>query len=391
MKILKTLLFLLLLSIKSFCQDIDKTATEKDYYTEIAYEFINEKIIIPVEIEGEQYRFLFDTGAPNFITNNLYNRIKTNFIKPILVSDASNKKDSLRIVAIPQVSIGDVPFKNTSAIVTNKHSNFLFDCFKIDGIIGSNLVQRSIVQILPITQTLILTDQKDKLSLDKKNSTKLKLYFYEKKPFIEIQLKGKQKGKDQVLLDTGMKGLYSLSNRNLKVFEKRDIMIKKQTSEGIMGTGFLGAEKRTKYHRIVIPEIKINNTSFKNVTVETTNSLNSRVGNELLKYGTITIDFKNGKFYYNSFKKIVDIPVKNHGFNATLIDHKLVVGIIWDENLKSKMNFGDEILEVNGVDTRKIDRCDLITKRSMFGSQEKLTLTILKNNGETEKIVTEKK
>jgi hypothetical protein len=44
----------------------------RNYYTEINYEDVNGKIIIPVCIEGETYRFLFDTGAPNLISKALW-------------------------------------------------------------------------------------------------------------------------------------------------------------------------------------------------------------------------------------------------------------------------------------------------------------------------------
>ncbi len=393
MRILRKILLSIipLFAVNSFSQQFDGSFTEKNYYTEIKYEFINEKIIIPVEIEGEQYRFLLDTGAPNFITKKLNDKIKTNYIKSVPVADASNKKDALQLVTISQLTIGDVTFKNSNAIVTSSTSNFLFDCFEIDGFIGSNLLQNSIIQIQPRTQTLIITDNKKKLSLNSKNAVKLKLYFNEKKPFIWIKLRGVDKGKEQVLVDTGMKGLYELSNRNLRVFEKKEIITKKQSTTGTMGTGFLGAEKTTNYFKVQIPEIRINNTSFKNITVETTNSLNSRIGNDLLKYGTITLDFKNGKFYFNSIKNNVDVSRKTHGFNPTLLDNKLVIGVIWDEELKSKMSFGDQILKLNDVDIEDIDQCDFITKESMFGSQEKLKLVILNKNGQKKIILTEKK
>ena len=58
-----------LLAHNSCSQGFSNSFTKKNYYIEVKYEFINELIIIPVEIEGEKYRFLFDTGAPNFITN----------------------------------------------------------------------------------------------------------------------------------------------------------------------------------------------------------------------------------------------------------------------------------------------------------------------------------
>ena len=54
------------------------------------------------------------------------------------------------------------------------------------------------------------------------------------------------------------------------------------------------------------------------------------------------------------------------GFTPTLNNNKLIVGFVWEETLKSKITFGDEILEVNGIDFNTIDICDFITKESIF-------------------------
>ena len=42
---------------------------------EIEYEFIMQKIVIPVVIKGEIYRFLFDTGSKTIISNQLREKL----------------------------------------------------------------------------------------------------------------------------------------------------------------------------------------------------------------------------------------------------------------------------------------------------------------------------
>ena len=44
----------------------------------------------------------------------------------------------------------------------------------------------------------------------------------------------------------------------------------------------------------------------------------------------------------------------------TFQNNKMVVGLIWDKSLKSEINFGDEILNVNGIDTQSIDVCKFL-------------------------------
>ena len=116
-------------------------SVEKNYYTEVTYEELKGKLIIPVQIEGDTFQFLFDTGAPNLISHTLNDIITTNELNSIQVKDANDSKRPLEVVEIPMLQIAGVSFKNSPAIVSDQSSNFLFDCFKIDGIIGSNLVR----------------------------------------------------------------------------------------------------------------------------------------------------------------------------------------------------------------------------------------------------------
>ena len=121
--------------------------TSKNYYTEIKYEDIRGKLIIPIKIGNENYKFLFDTGAPNLISKNVWNKIESKSTKELSVSDANQKKQPMVMARIPVLKIGNVTFKNTSTIVFMDEDNLVFDCFKVDGIIGSNLLRKSIVQI----------------------------------------------------------------------------------------------------------------------------------------------------------------------------------------------------------------------------------------------------
>ena len=67
-------------------------SVQKNYYTEVTYKELKSKLIIPVQIEGETYQFLFDTGAPNLISHFLKNQIKTKELNSVNVKDANDSK-----------------------------------------------------------------------------------------------------------------------------------------------------------------------------------------------------------------------------------------------------------------------------------------------------------
>ena len=46
----------------------------------------------------------------------------------------------------------------------------------------------------------------------------------------------------------------------------------------------------------------------------------------------------------------------------------IIVGIVWDEKLQEKIQFGDEILAVNDWDLTKIEFCDFVLGTSIFNN-----------------------
>jgi predicted aspartyl protease len=369
----------------SFAQNIDLNkgnTKEESYYTEIQFEYVNGKIIIPILINEKTYRFLLDTGAPNLITKKLAETLKQKSLQEIKVSDANDNKSSMNFVELPNITIGNVVFENSVALSSNDDGNLVFDCFNLDGFIGSNLLRNSILQIDTRNKTLIITNDEKKLKLNKKNSIELSLIGNQSSPYIWIKLKGKNSGKEQVLLDTGMKGFYDISNRNYSLLKNENIFKIISTGIGSKEIGLFGNSKDSEQLKIFLPEMKISNSSFLNISTITTNDKNSRIGIELFENGIATLDFKNKKFYFDQYGINTDLNEKQLGFSPTILNQKLSIGIVWDEKLKDKIFSGDEIIEINGKNYENYLLCDLINKKSIFKEIEIVNIKIRNKSGE---------
>jgi len=389
-------LFLIVILIFQVCHSqnfsLNKGETKaKDYYTEITFEYIKSKIIIPVIIEGKTYRFILDTGAPNIISENLFRTIQNDSLSTIPITDINQKKKQLKVVAIPKLILGDVTFENSAALVYDINQNKIFECFKIDGFIGSNLLRNSIIQIQLENKLIKLTDNKKRLILKKKNALKMKLLGIQSNPFIWINFKGTNTAKEQVLIDTGMDGFYNMSNKNFKVFENKNLIKIIDSSSGGSSVGLFGLDKKSNQYRFLLPKIKISNITFNNFITKSTNDKYSKIGTEILDYGDIIIDYINKRFYLDSFHEEINLKKKMLGFNPTLIDNKVVVGFVWSEELKKRISFGDEIIEVNGLKLSDIDLCNFLVIDNTFREMEKFNLIIKTQNGETIELNIEKK
>lgn len=392
----KLKIFILIILISQVCQSqnfsLNKGKTQtKNYYTEITFEYIKSKIIIPVTIEGKTYRFILDTGAPNIISENLFRTIQNDSLSTIPITDINQKKKQLKVVSIPKLILGDVTFENSAALVYNINQNKIFECFRIDGFIGSNMLRNSIIQIQLNNKLITLTDNKKRLNLNKKNAVKMKLLGIQSNPFIWINFKGNNNAKEQVLIDTGMDGFYDMSNKNFKIFEKKNIIKILDSSNGGSSVGLFGLDKKTNQYRFLLPKIKILNTTFDNFITKSTHGKYSKIGVEILNYGDITIDYKNKRFYFYSFNEKIDLKKKMLGFNPTMIDNKVVVGFVWNKELKNKIGFGDEIIEVNGLKLSDIDLCNFIITDNTFKEKNKFNLIIKTKNEEIIKLNIEKK
>ena len=378
-------------TINIFSQNIDLNIGEtksKNYFEEFDFELIRDKIIVPVEIRGVTYKFILDTGAPNIISKEISDMINPRLLKTIPITDASGIKENLNVVSIEELKFGNIMFKNTASLVYDTTSNPLFQCFGIDGFIGSNMLRNSIIQIDVERKKITLTDNRKKLALDKKDSSKIKLIGSQSSPYLWINLKGKDKGREQVLIDTGMGGLYDISHRNYDVFKKEKIFNEIGESEGASSVSLFGDVPVKKHLRLHLPLLKINGFEIENYITNTTNSKNSRIGADLLKYGVMTIDYVNKRFYLNPKSKKINIEKPEFNFSKTLKDGKLIIGFVWENELQKKISYGDEILEING---KTIKICDLITKESVSEKEASLKLKIKPKKGKIFEIIVEKK
>ncbi len=351
-------------------------SVQKNYYTEVTYKELKSKLIIPVQIEGETYQFLFDTGAPNLISHFLKNQIKTKELNSVNVKDANDSKRPLEVVEIPMLQIAGVSFKNSPAIVNDHNSNFLFDCLEIDGIIGSNLLRKSIVQIDSRKQQITITNQKDQLDLKGMNGLDMALSSGQSSPYIWIGLKGENSAKEQVLFDTGAQGFYDLSFNSFKMLDSLKVFRNVETAIGYKGLGLFGIAAPSLHYRVLIPEILLPGVAFENVVSVSTTAAKSRIGSDILQHGIVTLDYKDQKFYFEAFKKQVDLAEEVWDFSPTMKDSTLVIGLVWQEELVKKAQYGDKILQINDLKVDEMDICDLLLRDSPMNIETSINIII---------------
>ncbi|MDX2133353.1 MAG: retropepsin-like aspartic protease [Saprospiraceae bacterium] len=352
---------------------------QANYYASFPYENINDKIIIKIKIKESIYRFILDTGAPTTISTRLFDELAPDIMAKIAISDANAATDSAVVVSLDEIFVGDIAFKNIPTLVAKPH--IIFECFEIDGIIGSNLLRNSVLQIDESNKQVIITDDVKKLNLSAGQSSKL-LLNAQSSPYIWIKLKNRKKAKELLLFDSGMQGLYDLALAHLGTFQKYNIFEALGKSSGSNAMSLHGMAKDTTMYRLRLPIMEINGHKLLNIATETTLDNSSRIGAGLLQYGIVTVDYKNKKFYFNPYAaKETDASEKQFAVSLVPKNNKLHIGAVWDTELNTKISVGDQVIAIDGINYENVNICDLMLK-PVLKDKDKIVLTTRDNSGE---------
>lgn len=337
--------------------------SQKKYFTSIPYKEVKSKVIIQCFINNKPYNFIVDTGAITTISPQLYKELNLKALSKINLSDQSGKLDSLPTVTLNNIKLGDITFNDIPTVVAKGMQ--IFDCFNVDGLIGSNMLRNSIVQFASQTKLLTITDNPRSLNLKGKYATRMRTDKVQSNPFIAIRVNNDElKLTDNLLFDSGMDGFYDLSYKAYKeqLADKNLLKVEAQ-AVGSYSFGLHGLSDQEESYRIFAPELVISGYTFKNVTTATTHGGSSRIGANLFKYGNVTLDYIHKKLYFEPFdKEPKDLAEKSWPFIPTAKDGKIVIGLIWDKAWEGKINQDDVIVSFDGKTYENMAVCDALIK-----------------------------
>ncbi|MFP4621136.1 MAG: retropepsin-like aspartic protease [Bacteroidales bacterium] len=353
--------------------DLNQGGTNRaGYYETISFDHIREKIILPVMINGKIRQFIFDTGAPTIISESLQKEMQYETLGEGLISDVHQNEDRGTFVKVESLSLGDVEFSNIPALVSDM-SNLPWNCFQVDGFIGSNLLRNSVVQINADEQEFILASDTRKFkNLGKENLMRLDR---QSSPYIKFGIAGERNR--YVLFDTGSEDFVNISLEYFETLKKHRCAFnieKEGYGNGIMG--LFGTGREGKVYRLKMDSLRFDQTTITEPVVEVTNT-SDKLGAELLKYGIVTLDYPNKKFYFYSENETLPFKEKRHselGFRPVILEDTLRVGLVWEHSLVDSLGLeaGDEIIQINDYqfrDSLKSSFCNLLLNDSLIDSK----------------------
>lgn len=270
---------------------------------------INKKlIIVPITIQGKEYRFLFDTGAPLSISNKLQEELNFRIVSKGNIIDSDRNRKKVRWVEVESINIGDISFQKQTAFIGDFEANPVLRCLRIDGILGSNLIRHCNWTMDQEQKSLTLFKNMEEFGCGDCVEIPFKTD-YQYNMFVDLHI-GEVTVKN-VLVDYGSNGAISLNDEIFRILKDKNIIDEIGIEEGFQQSGIVGKTVGLSRETAYSDSVSINGINLKKVLLSTGKTVS--IGNKFLSRFRTTIDWDNGVLYLSKNEKNDD-SVRFSGF-----------------------------------------------------------------------------
>ena len=325
----------------------DFTLSTKDFADTITIEWERGQVLLPVEIGGRHYRFLFDTGAAQAVVyadSPIAGCRPAGFIRS---QDATGATDTVQMVMLPPMTLGRLTFTGCQATIHRRPVRGR----NIDGIIGFNIINRGLSAKIDVrNRQLILTDRKNFFKNEQGVSVRYRLKCHV--PYLEVWPFGNFK--EWTLFDTGSRSLYAMSRQSFdacsaKMGQQTDSLVEGR-SVGRHAIGHFGSESLSEVVFLHFHGLRVCNYTYSNFHTLTTQG-ESHLGAKLLDYGSMIINPRKKRVHFQSYNQQTQVNVDNKQLDIAFVPENGMpsVGLVWEQGEPYRLGFrqGDVILKID--------------------------------------------
>mgnify|MGYP002624148585 CR=1 FL=1 len=334
---------------QEYSYNLKFTVSRKNFVDSIPIEFNNGKIIIKAYSGGKIYRFFLDTGSSQGVLyrNGSLRHIRERGI--ITSHDANGNSNKIMAVEFPTFKIGSLEISGYcgSQLTLQPNSD------DHDAIIGFDLFNKGLLAKIDVASGyMILTDNRHYFDNEYGYEMKYRLLRWvpnvKLSPFIKCT--------DEARFDTGSRRLYEMGNRSCGIFMKEMSEFSSQIESETHGSRTIasfGTERNATMYFLHLDRLMMGGFSFLDYHTITTQG-NSRIGSELLNYGSVIINPYRKLIIFCPYEDNGYLDISNKQTDIAFVpssNGKACVGMIWEGSPHYQNGFrqGDTILSVNGT------------------------------------------
>ena len=327
--------------------NLNFTFSQHNFCDTIPIEFDNDQIYIPVMMNGEEHLFNLDTGSSQGTVYEGAHIGSWTELGNVVSRDANNRQDTVKVISLPPFKMGNLTVGDYVASVFPRPTVK----GKYDVIIGFDLFNKGLCAKIDVEhKIMILTDIRDFFSGEQGFAVKYKLKWFV--PYVLISPFIRHV--DETLFDLGSRPLYVMNKENFDEHAYKSNNVGSQVegiAKGNMNIGNLGTEKQDEVAFLHLDRLKWGDFSFNDVHATTTSG-SSRIGAQMLKYGSVIIDAFRKQIVFQPYSGADSVEVDNKQFGVAFVpkDGMAAVGLVFQksEAYINGMRQGDIILKING-------------------------------------------
>jgi hypothetical protein len=278
----------------------DFTFSNSDRRTTVAFEFFDNRILVPVFInDSGPFMFLFDTGGGNAITPQVAERLGLKTNEGHLISGAGEKKEMAGQTVIGKYRIGGLTLNNQDFIVFDL--DFLKKAFgfsHLDGAFGFQVLERVSAVIDFEKKEITFGENFDKSFLGQQ-SERLEFEFQDGKPIINGEIDGRP---SKIMIDTGDRSSFTIfskfaiSTKLSHLFEPNPEVISGYGVGGPIRAKWGSIEKLSLGDKITLKSVLTRLPTAKNGGFSDM-EISGSIGNQVLKRFNVLFDYKKKEIF----------------------------------------------------------------------------------------------
>ena len=323
---------------------------DEDFADTIAIEFTAaNEVIVPVQIGGRTFRFLFDTGASQGVAFTGSGMPYVRNAGYVVAVDFNGHPDTVRVVQLPTLHIGHLSIDGYIAQVVNGRGVRR----PYDGMIGFDIVNKGLLcKIDTQNKRLILTDRKKHFADEEGYEVKYKMQGFV--PYVWVS--PFMRHMDCALFDTGFPRLYSMNRESFQTHVYKSRQVAAQVEGRTVGSRFIGVnsvEASDTVYFLALDRLKWDDFAFRDYHT-TTSDGPSHIGADLLNYGSLIINPRRERMLFQPYNGADSITVSNQQFQMSIVPYqgRAMIGLIREESdaYQDGLRQGDVILKIDGRD-----------------------------------------
>lgn len=325
----------------------------------IPIEVIRNSVLLDLEIKGEKYTFLFDTGAGTVISPKLKEKLNLKGTRSNYGIDFYGNSSIVTKTILPDLKLDQLISKNVEVGVIFPPQNFIGCDIELDGVLGLEFFKGKVVKIDVVNNELTVASDLSYLEEDYESPIEMTFFNGSKRPHIPITYSHSSETV-QALFDTGAINDLILVDKNsfLKMIEDSTLnnTYVKDTLKINQRFGAFGKQRDTINYRFTIPDLTISNTSFKNLTVDTYDGIKSIIGAKILAKAVVVLDLVKDKFYIKPSEN-TDLDYRNR-LDFQFHNYKVVQVADSSKAYQAGVRLGHVLKSANNLNLDSLSECD---------------------------------